>query len=324
MTKYIARRLLQLLPVMLFVVVTNFILIQLAPGDAIDVIAGQRNVGDIQYLEALRREYGLDQPVYVQLWLYVVNVLKLDLGYSIPFSRPVLDLILERLFPTILLVMTALTLSVIVGLFFGTVAARFLNSIIDNLVTVAALIGYATPIFWIGLMLIVLFSVNLGLLPSSGMFTPGARLTGFDHVIDVLRHLVLPAVTLSTFYTAIYTRLVRASVLEVDRKDFVRTARAKGLPQRRVVFRHVVPNAILPLVTMVGVQMGSILGGAVLVESVFSWPGMGRLAFEAITQRDLNLLLGILLFSSVLVVVMNLVVDLLYAVLDPRIESVGR
>ena len=321
MTRYLARRLFQIIPVMLFVIVINFVLVQLAPGDAIDVIASQRNIGDIEYIEKLRQEYGLDQPVYVQLFQYIWKVVNLDLGYSIPHNRPVLDLILERLGPTFLLVLTALTMSVCVGLFFGTVAARFLNTIIDNIVTVAALIGYATPIFWIGLMLIVLFSVNLGLLPSSGMYSAGAGLTGLEYAWDVLRHLILPAVTLSTFYTAIYTRLVRASVLEVDRKDYVRTAHAKGISRFRVIGRHIVPNAILPLVTMVGVQMGNVLGGAVLVESVFSWPGMGRLAFEAITQRDLNLLLGILLFSSVLVVVMNLVVDLIYAVLDPRIES---
>ena len=204
------------------------------------------------------------------------------------------------------------------------------NLLVCSAIAVLVLLSYATPTFWIGLMLIVLFSVKLGWLPTGGMMTIGAGLSGLGRGLDVAHHLILPAASLSLFYAAIYSRLMRASMLEVAGQDYVRTARAKGLSEGTVVYRHAlrnamipvitVRNALLPLVPVVGVQVGSLLGGSVLVESVFGWPGLGRLAFEAVQQRDYNLLLGILLMSSMLVIAVNLVIDLLYAVLDPRIE----
>ena len=200
-------------------------------------------------------------------------------------------------------------------------AARHVRKPIDGLISVVALLAYATPVFWIGLMLTLVFSVQLDWLPSGGMNTIGADLAGVDAVLDVARHMVLPTVTLSLFYLALYTRLMRASMLEVYGQDYVTTARAKGAAEGRIAFRHVLRNALLPMVTMLGLQIGSLLGGSVLVETVFGWPGLGRLAFEAVFQRDHNLLLGILLLSSVLVVVANIVVDLLYAKLDPRIGA---
>jgi peptide/nickel transport system permease protein len=194
-----------------------------------------------------------------------------------------------------------------------------MRSITDNLISVLALLAYATPLFWLGLMLIVVFTLKLNLLPGGGMYTIGATAGPLSHALDVARHLVLPVITLSLFYMATYARLMRASMLEVSRVDYVRTAHAKGLSDQLVMYKHVLPNAILPMVTMLGVQAGSLLGGAVVVEVVFGWPGLGRLAFEAVFQRDSNLLLGILLLSSCLVVAVNIVVDLLYTWLDPRI-----
>jgi peptide/nickel transport system permease protein len=235
----------------------------------------------------------------------------------------VVDIILERLPATLLLMVCAILLAFSLGVLLGVTAARHVNRALDRVISVVALLAYATPIFWIGLMLILLFSVRLGWLPSSGMETIGADYTGWARVVDLARHLLLPSVTLALFYMALYTRLMRASMLEVYGLDYITVARAKGVPERRVAYRHVLRNALLPMVTMLGLQVGSLLGGSVLVETVFGWPGLGRLAFEAVFQRDFNLLLGILLLCSVLVVLVNILVDLLYARLDPRIEVGG-
>lgn len=217
----------------------------------------------------------------------------------------------------------AIALAFSLGVLFGVVASRHVNRWPDRLISVGALLAYATPIFWIGLMMILLFSVNLGWLPSNGMETIGAGYAGWDRFIDVARHLVLPSLTLSLFYMALYTRLMRASMLEVYGLDYVTVARAKGVSEAAIAWRHVLRNALLPMVTMLGLQVGSLLGGSVLVETVFGWPGLGRLAFESVFQRDYNLLLGVLLLSSVMVVIVNILVDLLYAFLDPRIEIGG-
>ena len=319
--RYLLRRLAQAVPIVLGIAVFNFALLHLAPGDAADVLAGEAGGATPEYVQQLRARFGLDQPLPVQLGRYLVNVARLDLGFSFRHNMPVSELILARLPATLLLMVSAIALAFGLGVLLGVTAARHVNRLADNVISVAALLVYATPIFWLGLMMILLFSVQLGWLPSGGMFTVGADLSGPSRAADVARHLVLPAVALSLFYTALYTRLMRASMLEVFNLEFVTTARAKGLPERAVAWRHVLRNALLPMVTMLGLQTGSLLGGSVLVETVFGWPGLGRLAFEAVLQRDHNLLLGILLLSSVLVVLVNVVVDLLYAVLDPRIEA---
>jgi peptide/nickel transport system permease protein len=319
--RYLLRRLAQAVPIVLGIAVFNFALLHLAPGDAADVLAGEAGGATPEYVQQLRSRFGLDQPLPVQLGRYLLNVARLDLGFSFRHNMPVSELILARLPATLLLMVSAIALAFGLGVLLGVTAARQVNRLADNVISVAALLVYATPIFWLGLMMILLFSVQLGWLPSGGMLTVGADLSGPARAADVARHLVLPAVALSLFYTALYTRLMRASMLEVFNLEFVTTARAKGLPERAVAWRHVLRNALLPMVTMLGLQTGSLLGGSVLVETVFGWPGLGRLAFEAVLQRDHNLLLGILLLSSVLVVLVNVVVDLLYAVLDPRIEA---
>ncbi|HEY3532495.1 MAG TPA: ABC transporter permease, partial [Casimicrobiaceae bacterium] len=225
-----------------------------------------------------------------------------------------------RLPATLLLMGTTILIAVGVGALLGVLAARGLNTWRDRLISVFALLSYATPLFWAGLMLIVLFSIKLDWLPTSGMETVAAFYEGPKRVLDIARHLVLPALTLSLFYLALYTRLMRAAMLEQAGMDYVTTARAKGLDERGVVFRHIVPNALLPVVTMAGVQVGALLGGSVIVETVFAWPGLGQLAFDSLFARDLNLLLGIFFICACLVVLANLLVDVMYTWLDPRIE----
>ena len=318
--RYIMRRVVQAIPILLAIVVINFLLLQLAPGDAVDVLAGEAGSATPEYMAELRERFGLDQPVPIQLANYVGNVLTGDLGYSFRHDMPVSELIWTRLGPTLLLMVTTITIAVGVGILLGLLAATGLNTWRDSVISVLALVSYATPLFWVGLMLIVVFSINLGWFPTSGMETIAAFNTGWDRVWDIAHHLVLPSVTLSLFYLALYTRLMRASMLEQAGMDYVTTARAKGVTERSITFRHVLRNALLPVVTMAGVQVSSLIGGSVIVETVFGWPGLGQLAFESLFARDLNLLLGIFLLSAVLVLIVNLIVDIIYTILDPRIE----
>jgi len=295
-SRYVLKRLLQAVPVVLAIIVVNFFLLQLAEGDAVDVLAGEAGSATPEYMEQLREKFGLDQPLPVQLGVYMKNMLTFDLGYC------------------------TIMLAVGFGIVLGLIAASNLNTWRDNVISIFALISYATPLFWVGLMMIVVFSLKLRWFPTSGMENVAQFYEGWDRVKDIAHHLVMPTLTLSLFYLALYTRLMRASMLEQASMDYVTTARAKGLTERRIVFVHILRNALLPVVTMAGVQVGSLIGGSVIVESVFAWPGLGMLAFEALFARDLNLLLGIFLLSALLVVAINLVVDLLYSFLDPRIE----
>ena len=318
---YVLRRLLQAVPVIVAILVLNFLLLHLAPGDAAQVLAGEAGSATPEYMAQLRQRFGLDRPLIVQLALYLKQMLTLDLGFSFRHSMPVLDLILARLGPTLLLMLTTFAVAVSVGITLGLLAAARAGSWRDTLISVLALVSYATPLFWVGLMLIVVFSVRLGWLPTSGMETVGAFYEGWARVLDIGRHLVLPALSLSLFYLALYVRLMRAAVLEQAGMDYVTTARAKGLDEMRITLSHVLRNAVLPVVTVAGVQMGGLLGGSVVVESVFAWPGLGLLAFQSLFARDFNLLLGIFFLSACLVVVLNLVVDVMLTILDPRIAA---
>jgi peptide/nickel transport system permease protein len=318
--RYVIRRLLQAIPVVLGVVVLNFLLLQLAPGDAATVLAGEAGGAPLEYIQQLRQRFGLDQPVLVQLALYIKNILVLDLGYSFRNASPVLPLILARLWPTLLLMGTTLLLSVAGGVLLGLLAAVWVRTWKDHVISFAAIIAYAMPLFWIGLMLILAFSIKIGWLPTSGMEDAAAFYEGWERVVDIAKHLVLPSITLALFYMALYARLMRATMLEQHGLDYVTTARAKGLTERQITVRHMVRNALLPVVTVAGVQIGGLLGGSVVVESVFAWPGLGQLAFQALFARDLNLLLGIFFISSCLVVAVNIVIDIVYLVLDPRIR----
>lgn len=316
---FVLRRLVQVVPVVLAIAAMNFLLLHMAPGDAADILSGQMGHATLEFTQQIRHEFGLDRPLHEQFLIFIGKLLVLDLGISHLQQLPVIDLILDRLPATLILMVAAISIAVVAGIGLGVGAARREGTLADNAISVSALIVYATPSFWLGLMLIVLFSIKLDVLPSGGMMQIGAGLTGVAHALDVAWHLILPATTLGLFYVAIYTRLMRASMLEVYGLDFIVTARAKGLSEASVAWTHAVRNALLPVVTLAGVQVGHLLGGSILVETVFGWPGLGRLVFDALLQRDLNLLLGILFVSSVVVVFANLVVDLIYGLLDPRI-----
>jgi len=318
--RYIFWRLLQAVPVILGVTILCFLMLQLAPGDLAEVLAGESGGASPGYIEELRARYGLDKPILVQLFVYVKNVFLFDLGFSFRHNTDVSTLLVERLAPTLLLMGSTLLLSVGLGTLAGLFAAIWVRTFRDHLISLAAIVAYATPLFWVGLMLILVFSIWLDWFPTSGMENVVMFYEGWERVVDIAHHLVLPAVTLSLFYMALYARLMRATMLEQRGLDYVTTARAKGLTERQITFRHVFRNALLPVVTVAGVQVGGLLGGSVVVESVFAWPGLGQLAFEALFSRDFNLLLGIFFMSACLVVVVNLLVDIIYVLLDPRIK----
>ena len=315
------RRLAASVPTLLIILAGLFLLLQLAPGDTVDALVAQMGGGDAAMIAQLRQFYGLDASVPVQLGRYLWRLVRLDLGYSAIYAKPVLDVILERLPATLLLMVSALSFAFAAGLVLGVLAARRVNHWPDTMISTLGLVFYATPSFWFGLMGIVLFSIHLAWLPSGGFETIGSGLTGLARVLDTARYLVLPTMTLALGFLAVYLRIMRASMLEVLSLDFVRTARSKGLAETAVVVRHVLRNALLPMVTLVGLQAGTMLGGSVVVESVFALPGLGRLAYESVVQRDLNTLLGIVFISALLVIVINFVVDMAYARLDPRIGA---
>ncbi len=315
------RRLAASIPTLVLILIGIFLLLQLAPGDTVDAMMAQMGGGDATTAQELRRFYGLDLSVPVQLGHYLWRLVRLDLGFSSIYGKPVAAVLLERLPPTLLLMTASLSFAFFFGLVFGVIAARGVNKWPDTVISIAGLIFYATPSFWFGLMAIVVFSIYLQWLPAGGFEDIGAVQTGIWRTLDIARHLVLPTLTLGLIFLAIYLRIMRASMLEVLNLDYVRTARAKGLDETRVVTRHVLRNALLPMVTLIGLQAGTMLGGSVVVESVFSLPGLGRLAYESVVQRDLNTLLGIVFISALLVILVNFVVDLIYARLDPRIAA---
>lgn len=320
MARFIAARLVKAVLILLAILVLNFSLIHAAPGDPAAVMAGEAGASDDKFLEDLRRQFGLDQPFHVQLWIYMKGAVQLDLGYSYRRGMPVSDLILERLPATLLLTGAAFVISILLGVIAGVAAAARQGRWGDSIISTLALLFYATPLFWIALMASLLFSVVLGWLPGFGYETVGANYTGLARALDIGRHLVLPAITLGLFFTAVYVRMTRASMLEVSRLDFVKTARAKGLKPGVIQRRHILRNALLPVITLAGLQAGQLVGGAVLTETVFAWPGIGRLMFEAISQRDYNVLLGVFLVSAAMVLIFNLITDIVYVIVDPRIR----
>ena len=317
------RRLLASLPTLGVILIGMFLLLQLAPGDTVDALMAQMGGGDAAMMQQLRSFYGLDATVPVQLGRYLWRLVHFDLGFSAIYGKPVATVIAERLPTTLLLMASSLSFAFAGGMALGVIAARRVNQWPDTLISTLGLIFYATPSFWFGLMGIVLFAVQLGWLPSGGYEEIGAGHTGFAQAGDIALHLLLPTATLALIYLATYLRIMRASMLEVMTQDFVRTARAKGLGETGVVVHHALRNALLPMVTLLGLQVGAMLGGSVVVESVFALPGLGRLAYDSVVQRDLNTLLGIVFVSALLVIVSNFLVDLLYARLDPRIQGGG-
>lgn len=315
----ILSRLLKAALTLLAIAVLNFFLIHAAPGDPAAVLAGEAGAADEQMIADLRAQFGLDQPLYVQLFTYVGNILTLDLGYSFRQGAPVLDLILERLPATLILTLTAFWISLLAGVALGVAASARVGKFTDSLITGTALLFYATPLYWAALMAVLVFSVQLGWLPGFGYETVGSGYGGFDRAIDILKHLILPALTLGLFFMAVYMRMTRASMLEVAQQDFVKTARAKGLAPSVIRRRHILRNALLPVVTLAGLQAGQLVGGAVLTETVFAWPGIGRLMFESLAARDYNTILGVFLVSALMVIIFNIITDIVYRLIDPRI-----
>lgn len=306
-------RLGSLLPVFLFVTVLVFSILRLTPGDPATVMLGpQASKEDVQ---ALRQELGLEDPIIVQYGRWLGRLVQGDLGRSIQTRVRVGPELQKKFANTLWLTTAALLLTVAAGVLVGVLSATRRGSLADRVLTVLTLIGVSMPIFWLGIMLMLLFSLQLRWLPSAGMYSP--RGGGFG---DLLIHLILPAITLATASVAVVARMTRSTMLDVLGQDYVRTARAKGLAERLVIYRHCLKNAMVPVITVAGVQVGYLLGGAVLTETVFSWPGLGQLLLTAIGARDFPMVQGATLLAATAITLVNLVVDLLYAVLDPRIR----
>jgi peptide/nickel transport system permease protein len=312
--RYILRRALHLVPVLLGVSIVVFLVLQLAPGDPAEIMLGPEATQ--AELDRLRAELGLTEPLPVQYARWLALVAQGDLGRSFWTRRPVLPEVLDRFQATLVLTGTGLLLSTVLGIALGVASATRPNSLLDRVSAMASLFGASMPVFWLGIVLMVVFALWLGWLPASGMYAP----YGGGNLQDLLAHLALPAVTIAAASTTLVARLTRSTLLDVLGQDYVRTARAKGLGEGRVVVRHGLQNALIPIVTVVGVQVGYLLGGAVLTETVFAWPGVGTLMLQAILQRDFPLVQGCVLIVALTFVLVNLVVDLLYAWLDPRIR----
>jgi len=319
----VLRRVVQAIGLLAAVAILNFTLIHLAPGDIVSTIVGEMGGASEETIAELRRAYGVDRSYLEQLGIYLARVAGGDLGTSIYYNKPVFLLILDRVPATVLLLLAALTLALVAGTALGVLAARYPRGWFAAAVNLVSLFGFSAPVFWSGLMLLLLFASAIPILPPGGFYDVVAGAQGLAKALDIAHHLVLPATTLALIFLALYSRLARASMIEVLGSDYVRTARAKGLPERAVIFKHALRNALLPVVTVAGLQFSAMLAGAVLVETVFTWPGLGQLAFESILRRDNQLILGILLLSAVLVTFGNLITDVLYRIVDPRIKTDG-
>ncbi|HQS45626.1 MAG: ABC transporter permease [Rhizobiales bacterium 24-66-13] len=305
--------------VLLFAATLSFALVHLAPGDAATVMAGEQGAADATYMAQLREEFGLDRPLAEQFAVYTGRLAQLDLGYSYRYQRTVLSLVAERLPATLLLTATAFLLALGMGIAVGVLGAMKAGTFVDVAIGAAGLVAYATPSFWAAMLAVLVFSDWLGWLPAFGMGTVGVE--GLPALADIAAHLVLPAATLALFHAAAYAQMTRAAMAHVLAQDYIRTALAKGVSRTRLALSHALRNALLPVLTLAGLQASMLLGGSVLVETVFAWPGLGRLAFEALQARDINLLLGIFLVTSALVVAVNLLVDAAYRLADPRIGA---
>ena len=316
--RYAGYRLLQAVPLVFVIILINFALIHTAPGDPVDFLVGGSDASP-EYIETVRREMGLDGPLWLQLLRYMERILQLDLGYSFRFREQVLSLILSRLPATLLLMGTALVLASTLGIVLGAVAARRPYSMTDYAATFVSLAGYSMPVFWLGQIMLIVFALQLALFPTQGMYSLRNPAEGFGMVLDIAHHLVLPVITYSVYHLALVFRLTRTKMQEALAQDFITTARAKGLAEHRVVYVHALRNAILPVVTIIGLNFGFMLAGSVLTETVFAWPGMGRLLYDAIGARDYPVLMGLFTILSLMVIVANVITDVIYAVIDPRV-----
>jgi len=306
---------------LLAVLVLNFSLMHLAPGDVADTISQSMGGADAQTLAQIRADYGLDQPFISQLANYINKVFHLDLGYSYFYNQAVTRLIFEKLPATLLLVITAQIVALIIGVILGVYSARNRDGWVSHFVSFFALFGYSAPVFWTGILLLIAFSLKIPLFPVAGMIDVTVDGGFIARFLDLLRHMVLPVITLASIFIALYSRLCRASMMEVLESDYIRTAKSKGLSDHRIIYKHALKNSLSPVITLAGLQFSAVISGAVLVETVFSWPGLGTLALQSIIARDTPTILGILFFSALVVIVGNLVTDFSLRFVDPRLRE---
>ena len=308
---------------LLAVIILNFGMMHLAPGDVADSISQSMGGADEEVLNEIRATYGVDRPFVVQLGSYIGKVMRFDLGYSFFYTQPVSQLIFQKLPATLLLVLTAQFLALIVGVFLGVYSAQRPNGLSSHFVSFFALFGYSAPVFWSGLLLLIGFSLHIQWFPVAGMRDVTIEGNFLEETIDIIRHMVLPVITLASIFLALYSRLSRATMMEVLGSDYIRTAKSKGLTDREIIYKHALKNSLSPVITLAGLQFSAVVSGAILVESVFSWPGLGTLAFESIIARDTPTILGILFFSALVVIVGNLLTDLALRLVDPRVRTNG-
>ena len=319
MRRYAMGRLIQAVPLLFVVMTVNFVLIHSAPGDPVDLLIGEGGASQ-ELIDHIRAEFGLDRPLHVQFFSYLGNVLQLNLGYSMRYRQDVFDLILSRLPASLLLMGTAFVLSSAVGILLGLYAGTRKDSIADRIAVIFSILGYSMPVFFLGLLVLTVFALYLGWFPTQGMYDIRNPREGWGLVLDVAHHLVLPVITYSAFQLALIFRVTRVKMQQVMTEDYIVTARAKGVQEGRVVFRHAVPNTLLPIVTILGLNLEWLLAGSVLTETVFAWPGLGRLMFDAVSARDFPLLMGLFVVISAFVIIVNLVTDLVYRFIDPRVS----
>ena len=321
MFRYLLRRLLQAIPVLFIISIMAFMIIQLAPGDPtiIYMKPDKRELTAEEKAELYSR-LGLDRPIYIQYFAWLKNIVEGDWGYSLATKKPVVTEIFTRLPNTLLLSFTALILALLVSIVAGSISALKKYSIIDHVTTFAAFLGLSIPGFWFALVLVQIFGKKLGWLPTVGMRNLGANLNGWESILDISKHIIMPALVLSLAQMAYWTRYQRSSLVEVLNQDYIRTARAKGLQEHTVLFRHAFKNALIPLITIAGLTIPNLVSGSFVIETVFSWPGMGRLGISAIESRDYPVIMGVTMLISLMVIIGNLLADITYAFVDPRIR----
>jgi peptide/nickel transport system permease protein len=320
MTKFVIRRLLQAVPLLLIISLLTFLIVEIAPGDATQMYVNPEQGASPEYIAQVRQNLGLDEPVHIRYVAWVARTLQGDLGFSFRTRRPVTQEVGERLPNTLLLGGTALLFSFILAIPIGVISALKRYSLLDYILSTSALVGISVPIFWVALILIQVFAIQLRWLPASDMTDVRENYTGFAHTLDVARHMILPAFVLSLAQIASWSRYQRSALLEVLAQDYIRTARGKGLSEWRVIVQHALRNTMLPILTIIGISIPNLVTGAFVTETIFSWPGMGRLGVGAVSGRDYPVIMAVTLLSALLILFSNLLTDLAYAWADPRIR----
>ena len=315
--KYVIRRLLQAIPLIFIIMAMNFVIMHMAPGDPVDFLVSGLEGASKDFIDLVKIKYGFDKPIREQFIIYMSNIIRGDFGYSFYFHQPVLKVLISRLRNTLILTSASMLIE-LTGIILGVIASKKVYSHTDNLITVMSLVTFSMPYFWLAMMLIMFFGVQLHWFPVVGMYDIG--LHGFDKLVSTLKHLVLPAVCLSIGRIALYTRYTRASMLEILQSDYITTAWAKGCDENTVMYKHAFRNTLIPIITVIALRLRLLFTGAVLVETVFSWPGIGCIIFDSIARRDYNVLMANFLLLSIITIIFNLLADIAYAYVDPRVR----